>query len=235
VLTVVGSLKASAGATTVAAVLGYCRRATVVEADPAGGDVAGWMGWPDVGLSDLAAAAVRHGRLRVEDLRGCARITPAGVPVVAAPLGPEGAAGSTARVVEALPKLATETDLVVDAGRLDPAAPAARLLARADAVVLLVVPVAGELARLRARLPGLVRLCGRRLAVVLVDAACSGQLRYPAGEVSRVLGCPVAAWLPYDPRTAAMVATGPGRLPPWERLGWWGRWRWPLLAAVSRL
>jgi hypothetical protein len=220
VLTVVGSLKASAGATTVAAVLGYCRRATVVEADPAGGDVAGWMGWPDVGLSDLAAAAVRHGRLRVEDLRGCARITPAGVPVVAAPLGPEGAAGSTARVVEALP---------------NPAAPAARLLARADAVVLLVVPVAGELARLRARLPGLVRLCGRRLAVVLVDAACCGQLRYPAGEVSRVLGCPVAARLPYDPRTAAVVATGPGRLPPWERLGWWGRWRWPLLAAVSRL
>lgn len=230
----IGGLKQAAGVTTCAVAWAYRRGATVVEADPAGGDMAGWWAWPDAGLAELAAAAVRHGRIGPEQVAACARVTRYGVGVVAAPLPPRGAARSVAEVVEVLPKAATDLDLVVDVGRVDPQAATGRLLAEADRVVLLVPPVLGELTRLRVLLPELGRLCGDRLMVVLSRAGQGGPPWFPASEVAATLGCPIAGLVPFDPRTAAVVAGWPGRLPGRGRLGRWGRWRWPLLAAVTR-
>lgn len=233
-LTVIGGLKQAAGVTTCAVAWGYRREATVVEADPAGGDVAGWWAWPDAGLSDLAAVAVRHGRIGAEQVAACARVTRFGASVVAAPLQPRGAARSVAEVVEVLPKAATDLDLVVDVGRVDPTAVTGRLLADADRVVLLVPPVLGELTRLRVLLPELSRMCGERLTVVLSRATQGGPPWFAAREVFATLGCPIAGVVPFDPRTAEVVAGWPGRLPSRGRLGRWGRWRWPLLEAVTR-
>ena len=233
-LTVIGGLKSAAGVTTCAMAWAYRHGATVVEADPAGGDVAGWWAWPDAGLSDLAATAVRHGRIGPEQVAACTRVTRFGASVVAAPLLPRGAARSVAEVVDVLPKAATDLDLVVDVGRVDPTAVTGRLLAEADRVVLLVPPVAGELARLRVLLPELARVCGDRLSVVLSRAGQGGPPWFPVREVVATLGCPIAGVVPFDPRTAAVVAGWPGRLPGRGRLGRWARWRWPLLEAVTR-
>lgn len=229
VLQVVGSLKSAAGVTTCALAMGYLGGGVVVEADPAGGDVAAWMGgWADVGLAGLAAAARR--RIDPKLLAEHSRLAGYGVAVVTGSTAAEAAAGSVAAVVEVLPKLATDADVVVDVGRLDRAWPAAGLLPHAQALVLLVRPVAGDLARLAARLDGLRRVC--RVKVVL-----AGPGSYRPGEVEETLGCQVAGVLPVDPRTAAVLAGGPGRLPAPDRPATgprrWGRW--PLLEAVSRL
>jgi hypothetical protein len=233
VLTVVGSVQPSVGVTTCALLLGYRQHATVVESDPSGGDVAAWLGRPDTGLSDLAAAVLRRGEVGVGQLEACAAVTGYGVPVVCAPLLSDGAAGSAVGVADVLAKVATETDLVVDAGGVD-SYPAVRLLPHADVVVLLAAPTAAGLARLRARLPGLRQVCGDRLQVV-VSQVPGGPPLYPTAEVARVLDCPVAVW-PFDPRAAAVVAGWPGGLPDrGRRLGWWRRWRHPMWEAVSRL
>jgi hypothetical protein len=230
------SLKGGAGVTTCAVVCGAVWGAVVVEADPRGGDVAAWMGWPDAGLSELAAAAPRGPQAAAGVLRGCARRTGSGVVVVTAPLAGVGARASVAEVVDVLPGLSAGVDLVVDAGAFDPQSPVTRLLRRADRVLLLVPPVAGELARLREWWPVLARVCGRRLRLVLSDAVLCGPPRFPASQVRRVLGVAVAGVLPYDPRSAAAVAGWPGAvLPAGAGGGLWRRWRWPLREAVSRL
>lgn len=127
--------------------------------------------------------------------------------------------------------MATELDLVVDAGRLA-SLPDRGLLAAADRVLLLVLPTAGQLARLTEELPWVRELCGDRLTC---EVGWSGPLVHRTSEVATHLECDVAA-LPYDPRTAGAVAGRPGSLPPaGRRLGWWQRWRFPLLEAVRTL
>ena len=225
-LTVVASLK-SPGVTTTALALGYVRQATVVEADPCGGDVAGWMGWPDLGLSGLAADARRQ--VRAELLGEHARATPYGLSVVAARSNPDGAAGSVAALVEVLPKLAVEADLVVDAGRLGDLT--AKLLPPADQVVLLVRPQVADLARLATRLDTLRSACGQRLSIAVFGLGGYGQQ-----EIADTLGCPVATTIPYDLSTAAALQGLAGRLPPAGAAS--KRWRlrrFRLLEAVSRL
>jgi hypothetical protein len=226
-LTVVGSLK-SPGVTTTALALGHVRGATVVEADPAGGDVAGWFGWADVGLSGLAAAARRQ--VRAGLLAEHAQQTPYGLAVVPARSIPDGAAGTVAAVVEVLPKLATDTDMVVDVGRLSEVT--ARLLPQADEVVLQVRPLVGDLARLIRRLQALSLCFSPRLKVVLY-----GQSPYGLDEITAQVGHPVAALVPHDWHTAALLRGVPGGLPPpgpYARR-WWQPRRARLLEAVSRL
>jgi hypothetical protein len=224
----------SAGVTTVSLVWGYLRRAWVVEANPAGGDVWAWAMLPDTGLAELAAVVLRQGEVTPEQLRGCARATPLGVGVVTAPATAQGAVASVVAVAEVLPKLAAELDVVVDIGRLD--GPASRgLLAAADRVLLVVVPSAAELARLADRLPAVREVCGGQLTLATVDIGWSGPLPHRSSDVAAYLGCEVVR-LPYDPRTAGAVAGRPGALPAaGRRLGWWKRWRYPLLEAVRQL
>lgn len=228
------SLKGGAGVTTCAVALAAARQTMVVEADPCGGDVAAWMGWPDSGLADLAAAAPRGPAAAALVLPRCARGEFSGAPVVTAPLTQVGAQASVAEVVDVLPALAAGRDLVVDVGRWDPKSAAARLVLAADRVLLLVAPTAAALARLRDWWPLLQRVCGARLRLLLADVGSCGPPRFPAEEVRRVLGVEVAGVLPYDPRSAATVAGWPGTVLP-GRGGWWRRWRWPLMEAVSGL
>ncbi|MGH3683068.1 MAG: hypothetical protein ACRDT2_22805 [Natronosporangium sp.] len=226
-----------AGVTTTALAWAYARPGTVlVEADPAGGEVWAWQLVPDTGLSELAAHVLRHGEVTPEQLRDRAHPTGCGVPVVTAPAMGQGAAASVAATVEVLPKLSTEVDLVVDSGVVDLEAPGRRaLLGAADRVLLLVVPTASGLARLADRLPALRQVCGERLQVAAVDIGWSGPPPHRGGEVSALLAGGLVE-LPYDPRTAGALAGRPGVLPSaGRRWGWWTGWRFPLLAAVTRL
>lgn len=228
----------SAGVTTVSLVCGYARRALVVEANPAGGDVWAWAMIPDTGLADLATASLRQGEVTPEQLRGCVRVTSLGIGVVTAPATSKGAAASAAAVSSVLPKLGTDLDVVVDAGPLTEAGgggPDIGLLAAADRVLALVVPVAGPITRLAEGLVAIRELVGARLTVAVSDVGWRGPLSHRASDIAAYLGCAVTA-LPYDPRTAGAVAGRPGGLPPaGRRLGWWKRWRYPLLEAVQRL
>src|SRR5690606_1224327 len=107
----------------------------MVEADPTGGDVWAWQLVPDRGLAELAAVVLRHGEVTAEQLHACARRARCEVDVVTAPAVVQGAAASAAAVADVLPKLATDVDMVVDAGRLDLEARGVRdLLAVADRV-----------------------------------------------------------------------------------------------------
>jgi hypothetical protein len=236
VLTVVAG-QGRAGVTTVCLAWAYSRPATVmVEADPAGGDVWAWQLVADTGLAEVAAMVLRHGEVTPEQLRARARQGRCGVAVVTAPATAGGAAASAAAVAEVLPKLATDVDMVCDAGRIDLEAPGVRaLLGAADRVLLLVVPTAAGLARLCERLPALRQVCGQRLTVGVVDVGWSGPLPHRGGQVAALLGDRLVE-LPYDPRTAGVLAGRPGVLPPAGRgWGWWDRWRFPLLEAVRRL
>lgn len=229
----------SAGVTTVSLVWGYCRGALVVEANPAGGDVWAWAMVPDTGLAELAAAVLRQGEVTSEQLRSCVRVTPLGIGVVTAPATSKGAAASAAAVSRVLPKLGTDLDVVVDTGPLNEAGgggPDTALLAAADRVLALVVPAAGPITRLAERLVAIREVVGGRLTVAVCDVGWRGPLSHRASDIAAYLGCAVAT-LPYDPRTAGAVAGRPGRLPPaaGRQLGWWGRWRHPLLEAVNRL
>jgi hypothetical protein len=234
VLTVVAG-QGRAGVTTVSLAWAYCRKGLVVEADPAGGDVWAWQLVPDTGLSELAAMVLRHGEVTPEQLQARARPTRCGVAVVTAPAMGQGAAASAAATVEVLPKLGTDVDMVVDVGRLDLEARGVRaLVGAADRVLWLVVPTAAELARLSDRLPGVREVCGERLTVAAVDIGWSGPPPHRGGEVALLVGGGLVE-LPYDPRTAGVLAGRPGVLPAVRRLGWWARWRFPLLGAVARL
>jgi hypothetical protein len=225
----------SAGVTTVSLVWGYVRRALVVEANPAGGDVWAWAMVPDTGLAELAAASLRQGEVTPEQLRSCVRTTPLGIGVVTAPATSKGAAASAAAVGSVLPKLGTDLDVVVDAGRLA-AEPDTALLAAADRVLALVVPVAGPITRLAEGLVEVRDVVGGRLTVAVCDVGWRGPLAHRGADIAAYLGCAVTR-LPYDPRTAGAVAGRPGALPAaaGRRLGWWKRWRYPLLEAVRRL
>ena len=225
-----------AGVTTVCLAWAYGRGGTVVEANPAGGDVWAWQMVPDTGLAELAALLLRHGELTGQQLQARAWPTGCGVAVVTAPAAAPGAAASAEVVMEVLPKLATEVDLVVDTGRLDLAAPGAReLLEAADRVLLLAEATAAPLARLVERLPAVRELCGDRLRVATVDTGWCGPPRYRGAEVAASAGGEVVE-LPYDPRAAGVLAGRPGALPPPSgRWGWWDQWRFPLLKAVKQL
>jgi hypothetical protein len=133
-----------------------------------------------------------------------------------------------------LPKLATGRDLVVDAGRVDPAGHVWRLLPWADRVLLLVLPTAAGQARLARALPRLRQVCAGRLQVAVANLVWAGPPRYWAGRVAASVGLPVVV-LPFDLRSADAVAAG--ALPPAgrRRWWWWARRRWPLAAAVHRL
>jgi hypothetical protein len=155
--------------------------------------------------------------------------------VVTAPATSRGAAASVAAVTRVLPKLGTDLDVVVDAGRL-PVVLDMALLAAADRVLALVVPVAGPVTRLAEGLVEVREVVGGRLTVAVCDVGWCGPLSHRGADIAGYLGCEVTT-LPYDPRTAGAVAGRPGGLPPaaGRRLGWWKRWRYPLLEAVRGL
>ena len=190
----------SSGATTAALALArrWPRPVVVVEADPAGGDLAARYGVAaSPGLVDLAARPGTH----PATLHSVAQNL-GGVDVVVAPVAAEvtrGALDALGPCHEWIHRVEADVDVLVDCGRLPlPPAPVPPLLEAADLLVFLARPTAPSIVSLRQRLASVPESIKRHAVVVLV-----GDRPYPADEVAAILGLPVLGVLADDPVAAA--------------------------------
>lgn len=199
---VLASAKGSPGTTLTGLGLAWAwpGEVVLVDADPAGGDlalrcrdVAGHPLDPDLGLLTLGAAARRgaEGTSLSEHLQD----TSLGFPVLAGSPAPE-QLGGIAGVWGQLPAVladhgaTTGADVLVDVGRVVPGGAAQPLLLAADAVVLVVRPDLEGVAQLRARLRGLapaLRLDQRGARPVDVLVTTSWRDRTVAQDLQRLL------------------------------------------------
>ena len=204
------SVKASPGVTTTVVAVGHVwparRGVVVVEADPAGGDLAARHGLPvQPGLATLAAAGRRA--LSPELVADHTQRV-GGLPVLVAPP----TATPSRAALEVLgppfgPTLARmEADVLVDLGRLDPASPALPLARGADLLVVVARPTVVELPRVTTRVAELAAE-GCQVALVLVgEVSPLHRERYPADEVADVVDVPVLGTLADDPQSAALLS-----------------------------
>lgn len=206
------SLKSSPGVTTLATAIAarwpLAQTPILVEADPAGGDLAARfrLGMTP-NLVSLAAAARRS---RAPDLLGeHAQRLPGGLAIVVGPIGAE----QTRAALDAisaedgpLRRAADDagTAVIVDCGRMDPDSPALPILRCADAMLLLTRARDDELAHVAQRLPAVPRWT-RRPCLVLVGNGHSHH------DVSTVLGVPVMTRMPHDAKGAAVLCGQPDR------------------------
>lgn len=235
-LIAVASVKGSPGATSLAVGLAVCwptPGAVLVEADPAGGDLAFRFGRRrEPGLAELATDT-RMGS-RVPDVGAYTQRLPLGVDVVFAPpdqktstdLGDPGAGdvyGESVQVVRLVARncvplfrrAATDRLVVIDVGRLGWDSPALPLAAAAD--VLLLVSGCGRDAvdAVRVRRD---RLLGLTASTASVRLALSGKPSGSPLQIADAAGLPLSGALPDDRRAAAILAgrRRPGR--GWTRL-----------------
>ncbi|WP_347177109.1 hypothetical protein [Parafrankia sp. EAN1pec] len=212
-----GSLKASPGATTLSLALAD-RWPTgdgeplVVEADPAGGDLAARFGLlPGRGLVTLAAAG-RRGGGQARPVEGHVHELPGGLQVIAAPAGAEQASqvlgeldGGGWALLWSAARTGGRT-VIVDCGRIDPRSPAGPALRAADVLLLVVRARDDELAHLAARMH-VVQGWELPAWYVVVVAQPNRTPDYRVREIARVLGSRVLGPVPYD-TTAAEVLAG---------------------------
>jgi MinD-like ATPase involved in chromosome partitioning or flagellar assembly len=208
-LVAIGSVKGSPGATTAAVAFGACwpadRRVVVVEADPAGGDVAARFGLaPEPGLVSLASATRRSAT--PDALWAHTQELPGRLAVV---VGPASAKQSRAALAMLVPAVIARwgelnADVLVDCGRLDPSSPCLDLLAQSDLAIVVVRPGLAELHHLASRVADLRSRC------VLLTVVLSGAGPYGAGEVSDAVGAEVVGVIPWDPSGASLLAGTPG-------------------------
>jgi hypothetical protein len=223
------SVKGAPGVTTTACLVGGTwpegRAVFVAECDPAGGDLAARFALPSlVGWPTLETAARRAGTAvpvgpHLQQLPGglgvLTRTRPGWGPVSDTPM--------CDLVLEATRLADRDGDVVVDVGRLLPGATDAEAWCdRSDLVVVVLRADAPSVVQVRERSGGLRAQWGDRVTLVVIGA---GPGR--AQEIEQFVGIPVAATLPSDPVTAAMVTGLPGRP---RRLR-----RAPLVPAASRL
>jgi hypothetical protein len=204
------SVKGSPGVTTVALALAswWPRPVVVLEADPAGGDLAVRLGLPeDPGLVGLAAALRRHSQADV--LEHYTQESALGIPVVPAPAGARQSAASVS-LLAALPgsPLAFEVDVLLDLGRLDHSSPARPLAQGTDALIWVCRPQLGDLAHLSAAVEH-----GRGSPAASI--VLSGAGPYPSDEVAATLGVTVLGHLPSDLGGAEALWEGGART--WAR------------------
>lgn len=199
-----GSVKASPGVTTTAVAFAATwppgRQVTVVEADPAGGDLAARYGLPgEPSLLTLAAAARRDPAPDVA-VRHCQHL-PGGLAVLLAPASADQAQVALGMLSPADGLLGgIDGDVLVDAGRLDPRSAALALAGSCELLVICVRPVLAELHHLAARVETL-RSVSARLGVVLV-----GDGDYPPAEIADALAVEVLGVLPADSHGAGLLA-----------------------------
>jgi MinD-like ATPase involved in chromosome partitioning or flagellar assembly len=214
-LITVGSVKSSGVTTTALALAAMWPgdiRVLVVEADPAGGDLAAWFGLhPEPGLVSLSADARRNHT--VDTLFAHAQALPGGLPVVAAPASAEQAAGALDLLTgdgAPLWKAVAASDevvVVVDAGRLDPNSPAHAVMAASDVSLLVTRPTLADSHRLAGRLDILTRrmtAAGTQLGLVLLGPG------YDRDQVEASLQVPVLAHLPHDTKAASHLSGAGG-------------------------
>jgi MinD-like ATPase involved in chromosome partitioning or flagellar assembly len=207
-MTVVGlvSPKHAPGVTTTAVALALAagEGALVVEADPAGGDIAARAGVPlEPGLLTMAAAG-RHGNsvltMRPQRLQS-------GVDAVIAPTNPDQASAALGAIADRLGAAVSGADVAcIDCGRWSPLTAVPVVLAACDVVVVVTDPTVAGIEHVRCRLDAISAI-GPPVTVLLV-----GDRPYGAGEVEHAVGVPVAGTLAVDPRGAVAVYGGPPRL-----------------------
>ncbi|MCP2338908.1 hypothetical protein [Actinomadura rupiterrae] len=234
----IGSVKGSPGVTTLLTALAATwptRPVVLVEADPAGGDLAAqWELGTEPGLVGLAAAARRAPR---PDLFWSHGQRVGEVTVVPAPVGAGQASAAVAALAASGLIAALAGDprpvVLVDVGRVTPESAALGLVAQSTAMLVMA----------RAQMPGLAHLSkqftavtrtARQAGVVLVGAGA-----FPVREVEAALHVPVIAQLPEDRRGAAVLASGPSVL---RRAGrvrlaaprghWPNAWRSPTVSST---
>ncbi|MCO1575875.1 chromosome partitioning protein [Crossiella sp. SN42] len=206
-LIAVCSLKASPGVTTLALALGALWPAgaepIVVEADPAGGDLAARFQLATTpGLVGVAAALRRTDDPAL--LHRHAHRFPGGLPVVLAPPTAEQASAALHVVADRgailLRRAAAQPAavVIVDCGRVEPGSVTLPILRAADVMVLLARPSSAELARLALMLPVVSRWSPRPRLILLGPG-------YRPEHVRATLGIPVLATVPHDDKGASVL------------------------------
>ncbi|MFC5108996.1 MinD/ParA family ATP-binding protein [Kibdelosporangium philippinense] len=202
------SLKGSPGVTTmvtaIAARWPVQETPIMVEADPAGGDLAARFRLKESpGLLSLAAAARRGSGPAL--LRQHSQQLPGGLDVVVGPVGAEQAHKAlsvlTSAGAAALRQAADHPGVavLVDCGRADPDSSAMPIIRAADAMILVARPQDDALAHVAVKLH-VVRQWSRKPCFVLVGDG------HPTTEVSRVLGIPVLGRVPRDDKGAHVLS-----------------------------
>jgi len=104
--------------------------------------------------------------------------------------------------------IAQEADVLADCGRLDagPGQPLA-ILSGADTIAVVVRPTLRQVWAARPRIEILTQLVGGTARIALL---LTGPGTHTPREVARALGVPVAAVLPDDARSAALLSDGLG-------------------------
>lgn len=200
--------------TTLALVLAACWPTgwgrVLVEADPAGGDLAARYGIPvSPGLVSLAVAARRaadpgHVRLHTQQLSG-------EVPVVVGPARSDQARAALTAICTAdgrggvLGAFAGREDAVavVDVGRMDVTNPMTPVLDAADVVLLVARPRADELTHVAAYTDAAGLDVGPRRGRTRLILMGPG---YAVADVQREVGLPVAGTMPVDRHTGQALS-----------------------------
>ncbi|MEY9855090.1 MinD-like ATPase involved in chromosome partitioning or flagellar assembly [Catenulispora sp. GAS73] len=204
-LVAVASVKGAPGVTrlamTLAALWPHNISATLVEADAAGGTLAGRFGLASSpSLTTLAAAMFPS----AQDVRigEHTQQLPSGLPVVVAPADPAGVQATVAGLAATgglLEQVSadSETAVILDCGRVD-VRRLSRAMFLANEVLLVVRPVPEEIGLLDVAIKSL-QAAGSRVRLVLRGAG------YTAGEMSRTLGVEVAGSLTEAPETGLLA------------------------------
>lgn len=223
-LVALASVKGAPGVTTAALVLGASwpvdRAVVVAELDPAGGDIGARHGLPVEPSVVTLAAAVRRTRTHAVLIDHCQELA-GGLRVLVGSPAPTEMRSAIDLIVSDLPALAcaSETDVIVDCGRLESSTTRVsgsdaetaqgsslrRVLARSDVVLLVSRAQLADLSHVEAWLPAL-RSLNDHVALLLV-----GPLRWRAEEIESELGVDVRGHLPQDPAAADLVGGRPGR------------------------
>ncbi len=203
-----GSMKGSPGTTLTALLTAAAwpsrsgRRKVLLEADPDGGALAIRYQMPTrPGLLSLAAAT--GNTLSRDGLWEHAQRLPGGLPAVVGPPSPDQASVAMRSVGADMGDWlsAAPIDVIADVGRLSPAAPTARFLSSADAVLVVARPTADQLQSAVPRM----KAFGERLQIgwVLI-----GERPYSPEDVAGAYDFPVVAVLPDDRKVAAALVGG---------------------------
>mgnify|MGYP003343939824 FL=1 len=203
------SIKGSPGVTTLATLLAGSwpresgRRAIVVEADPAGGDIAGRFGLAaGVGWQSVRSAARRAGASVSLDEH--LQRLPGGLDVLVAGRGSD---VPTADDPVTLPLWSTVDDTVniLDLGRVRPGSEVDGWMTACRLTLVVARGSAADLLHLRAHGEWLRTVTGGSVAAVVV-----GRTR-PLDEVAKFTEIRVLAHVPSDPRAAAVAGGSGGR------------------------
>jgi MinD-like ATPase involved in chromosome partitioning or flagellar assembly len=204
------SAKGSPGVTTLICALGAAwpveREVVVLECDPAGGDLAARFGLSTrSGMTSLVLQA-RQDREQT-DYRLHVQTLPGGLNVLVGPTGTDSALTLDHELARSSAGfISTETDVVIDCGRLVPNATGqARMISQAQRVILILRSDVPGMAHARWATERIRELTGFRPSVVTV-----GTNGYSASEVSQVIDVDILGTLPWDPRGAQMASGGPG-------------------------